>query len=84
VPFEDENPREDSIDKMLSEYSNILVKLADLPEKEYQFLNDVYVNKRANSTIFRNYPGINSQHHIKEETQRILSKVLEVPCLSDT
>jgi RNA polymerase sigma factor (sigma-70 family) len=83
VPFEDENPREDSIDRMLSEYSDILMKLADLPEKEYQFLNDVYVNKRANSTIFRNYPGINSQHHIKEETQRILSKVLEVPCLSD-
>lgn len=83
IPVEDKDREEDSLAKMLTDYKETLQKLADLPENEYNFLMDVYVNKRANSTIYRRNPGVNSAEKIKERTQEILSKVLTEPCQQD-
>ncbi len=84
IPVEDEDREEDSLAKMLTDYKETLHRLADLPEDEYEFLMDVYVNKRANSTIYRRNPGVNSAEKIREKTEQILKKVLIESCQQST
>lgn len=77
MPSEDIIPDEDNLKRMLSDYSGVMEKLADLPEKDYQFLLDVYVNKRAYSTIARKNPGVTTAEKIRERTEEILKRVFE-------
>lgn len=85
MPVDGIDLSEDNLDHMLLDYKGILEKIADLPETDYQFLMDVYVDKRANSTIFRKYSGVTTPEKIKEKTKTILSGVLEEnPCQQDT
>jgi DNA-directed RNA polymerase specialized sigma subunit len=80
MPVDGIDLNEDNLDRLLFDYKGVLEKIADLPENDYQFLMDVYVDKRANSTIFRKYAGITTTEKIKEKTQAILSGILEDPC----
>lgn len=84
MPSEDILKDEDSLEKMMDDYKGTLTRLADLPEKDYEFLTDVYIHKRAYSTIARKNPGINTSEKIRERTEEILSKVLEEECQLDT
>ena len=61
---------------MLTDYSGTLERLSDLPEKEYNFLVDVYIHKRALSTIAKKNPGACTHEKIRERTDEILRKVL--------
>ena len=76
MPIDDDDPDPDSIKKMLKDYSGTLERLADLPEKEYQFLVDVYIHKRALSTITKKNPGVTTNEKIRERTDEILRSVL--------
>jgi DNA-directed RNA polymerase specialized sigma subunit len=80
MPVDGIDLNEDNLDRLLFDYKGVLEKIADLPENDYQFLMDVYVDKRANSTIFRKYAGVTTTEKIKEKTQAILSGILEDPC----
>lgn len=84
IPVEDKGGEEDSLERLLTDYKGTLEKLADLPEKDYQFLTDVYIHRRANSTLSRRYPNASTPEKIKEKTKEILSKVLTDQCLPDT
>lgn len=75
MPYDSILDSEDSIEKLLTDYGNVLKRLADLPEEDYNFLLDIYVNKRANSTIFRKYRGVNSPLQINDRTKEILSEI---------
>ena len=76
MPIDDDDPDPDSIKKMITDYSGTLERLADLPEKEYQFLVDVYIHKRALSTITKKNPGITTNEKVRERTDEILREVL--------
>ncbi len=80
MPVDNIDLQEDSLQKMLGDYSGTLERLADLPENEYNFLVDVYIHKRASSTIARKNPGVNNPDHVRERTREILSKVLSEEC----
>jgi hypothetical protein len=85
MPVDSIDVEEDSLSKLLSDHAGTLKRLADLPEEDYNFLVDVYVNKRANSTIYRKYNGVTTQERIRERTQKILETVLsEELCQPDT
>lgn len=84
MPVDGIDLEEDSLRKMLNDYKGTLEKLADLPEDEYEFLVDVYIHKRASSTIARKNPGVNTAERVRERTQEILSKVLSEECQLDT
>lgn len=76
VPADREEIEEDNLNLFLQDYKETLGKLSDLPTADYDFLLDVYVNRRANSTIYRKNPGINSPEHIRARTEEILARVL--------
>lgn len=76
MPVDNIDIEEDSLEKLLTDHQGTLKRLADLPEEDYNFLVDVYVNKRANSTIYRKYNGVTTQEKIRERTQVILETVL--------
>lgn len=84
IPYEDKYGDTDNLASLFDDYKETLKRLADLPESEYNFLMDVYVHKRANSTIFRKNSGVNTSEKIREKTQEILSKVLEDVWPQDT
>lgn len=84
VPADTIDLEEDNLGIFLGDYKDVLGKLADLPPEEYNFLMDVYVYRRANSTIYRKNPGISTTDQIKRRTEGILKKVLEEKCLPDT
>lgn len=81
MPVDNINLRDDSLERMFEDYKGVLERLADLPESDYEFLTDVYVNKRANSTIYRKYRGVSCPERIAEKTKEILDSVL---CQDDT
>lgn len=67
---------EDSIDKMYKDYGDIIEKIDQLSTTDFSFLCDVYVDKRANSTVSRRYQGANSPEKIRIKTKNILINVL--------
>lgn len=85
IPANEIRVEEDNLYAFLEDYRGTLEKLADLPQEEYNFLMDVYVNRRANSTIYRKNPGIGSPESIRRHTEEILEKVLngEETCRPD-
>jgi RNA polymerase sigma factor (sigma-70 family) len=76
MPFEDEELDKDSLARMFEDYDETLKRLADLPEKDYEFLIDVYIHKRAYSTIARKNPGICNSEKIRQRTEEIMGKVI--------
>lgn len=76
MPFEDEELDKDTLSRMFDDYDEALKRLADLPEKDYEFLVDVYINKRAYSTIARKNPGICNAEKIRQRTEEIMVKVI--------
>ncbi len=76
MPIEDEELDKDTLPRMLEDYRGTLERLADLPETEYDFLVDVYVHKRAYSTIARKNPGICNAEKIRAKTNEIMEKIL--------
>jgi len=83
MPVDGIDLEEDSLQRMFDDYKGTLERLADLPESEYEFLVDVYIHKRASSTIARKNPGVNTAEKVRERTQEILSKVLSEECQLD-
>jgi len=77
MPFEDDELDKDTLPRMLEDYKGTLERLADLPESEYEFLVDVYVHKRAYSTISRKNPGVCNAEKIRERTEEIMSRILD-------
>lgn len=76
MPFEDEELDKDSLERMFDDYGETLKRLADLPEKDYEFLVDVYIHKRAYSTIARKNPGICNSEKIRQRTEEIMGQVI--------
>lgn len=76
MPVDAIDLEEDSLERMLEDYSEVTDRLLELPESDLNFLTDTYVDKRANSTLFRKYPGINSAERIRERTNVLMGKVL--------
>lgn len=73
----DEGVVEDaSLDSLFTDYRSVLERLSDLPEEEYNFLMDVYIHKRAQSTIYRKYGNSGTAEAIKRRTEEIMGKVL--------
>lgn len=68
---------EEGLSNLFGDYDEVVQRLSNLPENEYNFLADVYIHKRAQSTIARKYPGATNAERIKERTNQIMSKVLE-------
>lgn len=81
MPVDAIDLEEDSLERMLEDYGELTDRLLELPETDLNFLTDTYVDKRANSTLFRKYPGINSSERIRERTGELMAKVLgDVGC----
>ncbi len=81
MPVDGVDLEEDSLERMLEDYGEVTDRLAELPEADVAFLTDAYVDKRANSTLFRKYAGINSSERICERTSELMAKVLgDVGC----
>jgi DNA-directed RNA polymerase specialized sigma subunit len=76
MPVDDEVVDDDNLAAMFGDYSDILQRLSDLPEDDYTFLMDVYIHKRASSTVYRKNPGVNSPEKVMEKTDEILSRVI--------
>jgi DNA-directed RNA polymerase specialized sigma subunit len=77
MPVEDLALEDDNLTSLFGDYRDVLERLSDLPPKEYEFLMDVFIHKRANSTVFRKNPGVNSPEKIHQRAQQILSKVVD-------
>ena len=65
-----------SLDSLFADYKGVIERLSDLPEEEYNFLMDVYIHKRAQSTIYRKYGNSGTAEAIKKRTEEIMTKVL--------
>lgn len=76
MPIEDEGIDDNNISSIFNDYSDILKRLADLPQSDYDFLMDVYIHKRVLSTIYRKNPGINTPEKITAKTDRIMESIL--------
>jgi RNA polymerase sigma factor (sigma-70 family) len=76
IPAPDLPCDDDSLTSMFADHSEVLKRLSDLPEQEYNFLTDVYIHRRAQSTIYRKYGGISTPEQIKRRTEQIMKKVL--------
>lgn len=76
MPVDAIDLQEDSLERMLEDYSDVTDRLLSLPPTDLEFLTDAYVNKRANSTLFRKYAGVNSAEKVREKTSELLSHVL--------
>jgi DNA-directed RNA polymerase specialized sigma subunit len=76
MPIEDEGIDDNNLSSMFNDYKDMLERLSDLPPEDYTFLMDVYIHKRAVSTIYRKNPGINSVEKVTEKTDEILARVL--------
>lgn len=76
IPAPDLPSDDDSLTSMFADHSEVLKRLSDLPEQEYNFLTDVYIHRRAQSTIYRKYGGISTPEQIKRRTEQIMKKVL--------
>lgn len=66
-----------SLGSLFGEYKDVLERLSDLPESDYNFLTDVYIHRRAQSTIARKYGGPATPEAIKKRTDEIMAAVLE-------
>jgi DNA-directed RNA polymerase specialized sigma subunit len=67
---------DNSLGSLFGDYREVLERLSDLPQDEYNFLTDVYIHKRAQSTIYRKYGNAGTPEAIKKKTEEIMSKVL--------
>lgn len=67
---------EDTIAELFQDHESVLGKLKGLPPEEYSFLQDVYIHKRAHSTLSRKYQGLSKFENIDIKAQAILSKVM--------
>lgn len=67
---------DDSLGSLFGDYKDVLERLSDLPPEEYGFLTDVYIHKRAQSTICRKYGNAGTPEAIKKRTEEIMEKVL--------
>ena len=76
IPAPELSSDDDSLTSMFANHSEVLKRLSDLPEQEYNFLTDVYIHRRAQSTIYRKYGGISTPEQIKRRTEQIMKKVL--------
>jgi DNA-directed RNA polymerase specialized sigma subunit len=76
MPTEDAALEDDNLTVLFGDYRDVLQRLSDLPAKEYEFLMDVYIHKRANSTVFRKNPGVNSTEKIQQRAQEILNSIV--------
>jgi len=75
MPVLDEDLDRDNLKRMLDDYKGTLEKLADLPEKDYEFLVDVYIKHRAYSTLSRKNPGVCNAEKVRERTNEILKGI---------
>ena len=76
MPVDDGGIDDDNLASMFSDYGDIISRLSKLSPEEYTFLMDVYIHKRAVSTIYRKNPGINSAEKIAARTDELLSKLM--------
>jgi len=76
MPVEDKIVDDDNLTAMFGDYSDILQRLSELPPEDYNFLMDVYIHKRANSTVYRKNPGVNSPEKVSEKTEEIMGRVI--------
>ena len=76
MPVDAIDINDDSLGKMLDDYGDVTENLMSLSPPDLEFLTDTYVDKRANSTLFRKYPGINSSDKIRERTSELMEQVL--------
>jgi len=76
MPVDAIDINDDSLGKMLDDYGDVTENLMSLSQPDLEFLTDTYVDKRANSTLFRKYPGINSSDKIRERTSELMERVL--------
>jgi len=76
MPVDDGGIDDDNLASMFSDYGDIIGRLSKLSPEEYTFLMDVYIHKRAVSTIYRKNPGINSAEKIAARTDELLSKLM--------
>jgi hypothetical protein len=84
MPAEGPDLGDDSLDRMLDDYEVVVGRLFSLPDIDIEFLSDTYVDKRANSTIFRKYPSVNSADRIRGKTSELMTYILgESGCLSE-
>jgi DNA-directed RNA polymerase specialized sigma subunit len=71
--------QEDSLERMLKDYGGVTDRLEQLSPSDLEFLTDTYVDKRANSTLFRKYAGVNSPEDIRQRTSALVERILEGP-----
>jgi DNA-directed RNA polymerase specialized sigma subunit len=84
MPVDSVDLNDDNLDRMLDDYQGVIDHLFCLPEIEIEFLSDTYIEKRANSTIFRKYPGVNSAEGIRKKTSELMAYILgESECPSE-
>ena len=76
IPADPEPPEEESLSALFDDYREVLDRLASLPEEDYNFLTDVYIHHRAQSTIFRKYSGVNKPEHIQKKAESLIRRVV--------
>jgi RNA polymerase sigma factor (sigma-70 family) len=77
IPADPDDPEEETLSSMFDNYKEVLDRLASLPEEDYNFLTDVYINQRAQSTLFRKYSGVSKPEHIKQKAETLIKHVVD-------
>lgn len=67
---------EDFMSYMGSNYTHAMINVANLPEKDEQFLNDYLVKKRSHKTLMKNYPHLKSIEDIKSYSNTLIDSIL--------
>jgi DNA-directed RNA polymerase specialized sigma subunit len=67
---------EGSLEGLFSSNKEILFKIAELDEKDEEFLTDVLVRKRTLATIFRKNPELKNQVDVNKKTNDLIGGIL--------
>lgn len=77
IPADEESVDEDSLAGMFKDYGAVLDRVSSLPKEDYDFLADVYIHRRAQSTLFRKYSDVTRAEHVQKKTDELLAIILE-------
>jgi DNA-directed RNA polymerase specialized sigma24 family protein len=84
IPAGEESLDEDSLAGMFRDYGTVLDRISSLTKEDYDFLADVYIHRRAQSTLFRKYQGVTKSEHIQRKTDELMATILEGQWQRDT
>ena len=76
IPADPKDPEEESLSSMFEDYKEVLDRLSALPQEDYNFLTDVYIHHRAQSTLFRKYAGVSKPEHIQQKAESLIRSVV--------